>query len=268
MMTASVDSHFPLHVPSHQEGAGEGCVEVVPRFTEWPMVCGHVRLDSGPRSFKVRTETKTMLAGALWKALGRAEHDVIQSTRQAGAKIISGGLGRPLLAVKGRWLTNVSFAYSDAELWAVMCCPIWSCGIDVAWAQEFGADYPYHRAFSREELSSTLTVMGCDRDEAAALLWTAKEAVVKATGCGFHLVDPHDVRVAVIRCRDTVCELQAHVTHRGRTAPARSNEMRVAVRSARSGKYWVSVVMIEKELERQLVTAARCGGVSLCESCS
>ena len=244
MMTAGVDLHLPLHAPSYPEGIGEGCVNVVPRFTEWPMVCGYVRLDAGPRSFKARMETKAMLAGALWKALGPGAHHVTQGAQRAGAQIVSGGLGRPLLAVRGSRLTNVSFAYSDADLWAVMCCPMWSCGIDVAWPQEFGADYPYHRVFSREELSDTVKIMGCDRGEAAALLWTAKEAVVKAGGCGFHLVDPRDVRVAVIHGRETVCELQACITNRRGAPPARSNEIRATVHSARSGRYWVSVVMI------------------------
>jgi phosphopantetheinyl transferase (holo-ACP synthase) len=31
--------------------------------------------------------------------------------------------------------------------------------------------------------------------QAAALLWSIKEAVAKALGCGFHLVEPRDIRV-------------------------------------------------------------------------
>jgi len=32
-------------------------------------------------------------------------------------------------------------------------------------------------------------------EKASALLWSIKEAVVKALGCGFHLVDPRQITV-------------------------------------------------------------------------
>jgi hypothetical protein len=36
---------------------------------------------------------------------------------------------------------------------------------------------------------------GGDLEEASALLWSIKEAVVKALGCAFHLVDPRQITV-------------------------------------------------------------------------
>jgi hypothetical protein len=36
---------------------------------------------------------------------------------------------------------------------------------------------------------------GGDLEMAAALLWSVKEAVVKALGCAFHLVDPRQITV-------------------------------------------------------------------------
>jgi hypothetical protein len=36
---------------------------------------------------------------------------------------------------------------------------------------------------------------GGDPAEASALLWSVKEAAVKALGCGFHLVDPRHITV-------------------------------------------------------------------------
>ncbi len=40
-----------------------------------------------------------------------------------------------------------------------------------------------------------MRLTGGDREKAAALLWSIKEAVVKALGCAFHLVAPRQVLV-------------------------------------------------------------------------
>jgi len=40
-----------------------------------------------------------------------------------------------------------------------------------------------------------LRLAGGDLENASALLWSVKEAVVKALGCAFHLVDPRQITV-------------------------------------------------------------------------
>jgi len=40
-----------------------------------------------------------------------------------------------------------------------------------------------------------LSLAGGDQGRASALLWSVKEAVVKALGCAFHLVDPRQITV-------------------------------------------------------------------------
>jgi hypothetical protein len=40
-----------------------------------------------------------------------------------------------------------------------------------------------------------LRLTGGDLEKASALLWSVKEAVVKALGCAFHLVDPRQINV-------------------------------------------------------------------------
>jgi phosphopantetheinyl transferase (holo-ACP synthase) len=52
-----------------------------------------------------------------------------------------------------------------------------------------------HRVFHDQELQHALRLTGGDAAKAAALLWSVKEAVVKALGCGFHLVAPRQVHV-------------------------------------------------------------------------
>jgi phosphopantetheinyl transferase len=65
----------------------------------------------------------------------------------------------------------------------------------VAGADEFQREYPFHRVFHPQELQHALRLAGGDLGMAAALLWSVKEAVVKALGCAFHLVDPRQITV-------------------------------------------------------------------------
>ena len=69
-------------------------------------------------------------------------------------------------------------------------------GIDVAAADEFQGEYPLHRVFHDQELHHALRLTGGELGKASALLWSIKEAVVKALGCAFHLVAPLQVHVS------------------------------------------------------------------------
>jgi hypothetical protein len=81
------------------------------------------------------------------------------------------------------------------KVWAALCGDGSDIGIDVAGAGEFQSDYPYQRVFHPEELEHALKLTGGVLDMASALLWSIKEAVVKALGCAFHLVDPLHINV-------------------------------------------------------------------------
>jgi phosphopantetheinyl transferase len=70
-----------------------------------------------------------------------------------------------------------------------------SVGIDVSYPEEFTGAYPFGRAFRTEELDFAEALCPNDRARGAALLWSAKEASVKATGAGFNFFDPLEVRV-------------------------------------------------------------------------
>jgi hypothetical protein len=65
----------------------------------------------------------------------------------------------------------------------------------VAGTDEFQREYPFHRVFHAQELQHALRLAGGDLEKASALLWSIKEAVVKALGCAFHLVDPRQITV-------------------------------------------------------------------------
>jgi phosphopantetheinyl transferase (holo-ACP synthase) len=68
-------------------------------------------------------------------------------------------------------------------------------GIDAAETDEFSKEYPFHRVFHAQELQHALSLTSGDLKKASALLWSIKEAAVKALGCAFHLVDPRQIIV-------------------------------------------------------------------------
>ena len=90
---------------------------------------------------------------------------------------------------------SLSFSHGEGRLWAAMCSQ-GSVGIDVAYPEEFTGGYPFARAFRPEELDCARALCHNDTARGAALIWSVKEASVKATGAGFNLFDPLEVRVA------------------------------------------------------------------------
>ena len=78
-----------------------------------------------------------------------------------------------------------SFSHLPEKTWAVSATRDWRIGIDAACNAEFSQPYPLHKVFHLKELS---------RMEPAQI-WSAKEAVAKAMGCGFDGVNPLDIRL-------------------------------------------------------------------------
>jgi phosphopantetheinyl transferase (holo-ACP synthase) len=89
----------------------------------------------------------------------------------------------------------ISFSEGGGRVWAALCGDESDIGIDVAGTDEFHTGYPFHRVFHPQELQHALRSADGDLEKASALLWSVKEAVVKALGCGFHLVDPRQITV-------------------------------------------------------------------------
>jgi phosphopantetheinyl transferase len=104
-------------------------------------------------------------------------------------------LGKPHLLLGEYRGPAISFSEGGGRVWAALCGDESDIGIDVAETDEFQGDYPFHRVFNAQELGQALRLAGGDVEGASALLWSIKEAVVKALGCGFHLVEPRDLCV-------------------------------------------------------------------------
>lgn len=110
-------------------------------------------------------------------------------------------LGRPYLLLGGKEGPSLSFSHGGGRLWAAMCGK-GSVGIDVAHPEEFSGAYPFARAFRPSELDCASALFPDDKARGVALIWSLKEASVKATGSGFNLFDPLDVCVSKPRFRE------------------------------------------------------------------
>ncbi|MCX5683104.1 MAG: 4'-phosphopantetheinyl transferase superfamily protein [Planctomycetota bacterium] len=110
-------------------------------------------------------------------------------------QVVRDPLDKPHLLLGESRGPAISFSEGGGAVWAALCGDESDIGIDVAEAGEFQGDYPVHRVFNAEELGQAVTLAGGDVQEASALLWSVKEAAVKALGCGFHLAEPRDLDV-------------------------------------------------------------------------
>jgi hypothetical protein len=151
--------------------------------------------------FPASAETlKHRLVASLWDHLAVAESSAskrYQFFNRAALpiEVVRGLLGRPRLLVGKYQGPSISFSESKGTVWAALCADDSEIGIDVATPGEFQGEYPFHRVFHPEELQHALSLADGNLEGASALLWSVKEAVVKALGSAFHLVDPLQVTV-------------------------------------------------------------------------
>jgi phosphopantetheinyl transferase len=87
----------------------------------------------------------------------------------------------------------LSFSSVGQEVWAAVSQAD-ALGIDVEAPENFRAPYPYNRVFRADEFQHVSSFC-TNWEDAAALLWSCKEAAMKNRGTGFHFIDPRDVRI-------------------------------------------------------------------------
>jgi hypothetical protein len=143
---------------------------------------------------------KHRLVSTLWDHLVAMESPIWKSCQSADRtalpiQVVRGVLGRPHLQLGKYRGPAISFSAGGGKVWAALCGDESDIGIDAAGTDEFQSEYPFHRVFQAQELQHALRLAGGDLEKAAALLWSIKEAVVKALGCAFHLVDPQQITV-------------------------------------------------------------------------
>lgn len=109
-------------------------------------------------------------------------------------RVVSDRIGRPEVQLREGKKLSVSFSSCRNTEWAALATKGGMVGIDCAHPEDFPGTYPFHRVFLPEELTH-VEQLGLETCHGAAMLWAAKEAVVKALGCGFHLIAPLDVQI-------------------------------------------------------------------------
>lgn len=183
------------------------CHEVIVQTMQLVPDGGVVLYASMPQDFKTSTndatqrmENRCQLITILWEHLRAKKSSPWQyshfSNRVAfPIQLIHDALGQPNLLFGKNRGPSISFTTAGDKVWAAIACDESDIGIDVAGSAEFPEDYPRQRVFHAPELRQALELADGNPASAAALLWSVKEAVVKALGCAFHLVDPRDVHV-------------------------------------------------------------------------
>ncbi len=179
-------------------------LDMHPEFTVHPVSFVHGRgpvfyasLPCGPCAAK---PLKHRLVSTLWDhlaAVGSPLRKCRHSSKRPAfpIQVAYSPLGRPHLLL-GEYLgPAISFSEGGGKVWTALCGDDSDIGIDVAGTDEFQSEYPFHRVFHPQELQHALRLAGGDLGKASALLWSIKEACVKALGCAFHLVDPRQITV-------------------------------------------------------------------------
>jgi len=165
-------------------------------------------------------------------------------------QVVRGLLGRPHLLLGEQRGPAISFSEGGGKIWAALCADGPDIGIDAAGADEFQREYPFHRVFHPQELHHALRLAKGDLEKASALLWSIKEAVVKALGCAFHLVDPRQITVSP-SAGVVVGENGEYTFHVGLSGKALAR-FPIAVgrsfwvRSLPQSKMWLSIALLDR----------------------
>ena len=143
---------------------------------------------------QILPDAKQNLVFELLQAAARHKDCLSPSIDPAEFKLRKNSLGAPVLILADKQGPALSFSHGKHKLWAAISSE-GRVGIDVAYPEEFAGDYPFARVFEPEEMDRAKTLCTSNTARGAALLWSVKEAAVKAIGTGFNRLEPVDVRV-------------------------------------------------------------------------
>lgn len=200
-----------------------------------------------------RTGDRERLVSCLWDCLAALEMPFWKGCRSSPGtglpiQVVHGRLGRPQLRIGEYQGPAVSFSKGGGKIWAALCGDDSAIGLDVAGPDEFQGEYPLRRVFHPQELQQTMKLTGGDLEQASALLWSVKEATVKALGCAFHLVGPRQIMV----CPSTGGEdggytFPVNVSGKARAGFPWDADRSLWVRSLLQGKMWLSIALLNRQ---------------------
>jgi len=161
-------------------------------------------------------------------------------------QVVHDPLGRPQLLLGEYQGPAISFSEGGGKIWAALCGDTSDIGIDVAGTDEFHREYPFHRVFHPQELHHALGLADGDLKKASALLWSIKEAVVKALGCAFHLVDPRQITVYPSAGRDGGYTFPVGLSGKSLVRFPIASRGSLWVRSLPERKTWLSIALVSR----------------------
>jgi phosphopantetheinyl transferase len=196
-----------------------------------------------------RTENRRRLVTLLWEHLRakegpRGKRPHISNRAALPVGLVHDTLGRPHLLLGEHRGPAISFSTTGEEVWAALCGDESEIGIDVAGSAEFREGYPVHRVFHAQELHQALELAGGDLAKAAALLWSVKEAVAKALGCGFHLVAPRDIHVYPSAAEDGGPAFSVRLSGKALLRFPMAERRPITVRSLHQAETWLSIAAL------------------------
>jgi phosphopantetheinyl transferase len=211
-----------------------------------------------------RTENRRRLVTILWEHLRAKEFPLWKRPRFSNRvalpiRLVHDPLGRPHLLVGEHRGPAISFSTGGEDVWAAICGDASDIGIDVAGSAEFREGYPVHRVFHVQEVHQALELAGGDLAKAAALLWSVKEAVAKALGCAFHLVNPRDIHVDPSAAEEGGPAFSVRLTGKALERFPMADRRPITVRSLPRAGTWLSIAALNWP-------GRRVAGLNCCEA--
>jgi hypothetical protein len=179
---------------------------------------------------EVGGRARELMAARLLEALAGLAPEWTGVREWGPLSLDTGPLGQPLLKLGDKPGPGLSFSEAGGLLWAALAGK-GRVGIDAAREEDLAPPYPYSRAFRPEEWKWAWRHCQGRTASAAALLWAAKEAAVKALGVGFHTIAPLDLEVTLLSPAWEGLNLmvQAHVAVSAWTRPLTDGWLGLAV---------------------------------------
>ena len=211
---------------------------------------GPVFYASLPCTTMNKEETKRHLVSVLWDRLATIGSPLWtfpdSSNRTAfPIHLARDPLGKPALLLGAHQGPAISFSECGGKVWAALCWDESDVGIDATEAVEFQGKYPFQSVFHAQEIQHVLRLAGGELREAAALIWSAKEAVVKALGCAFHFVDPLEIHVHPPIEEDSGYTFPVFLSGKA-LARFPIAEQALWVHSVSQGKMWLSIAVLQR----------------------
>jgi len=189
------------------------------------------------------------LVSLLWEHLVTRGRSVgkcdLSSTRVTPRiQVVQDALGKPHLLVGEDRGPAISFCEGGGAVWAALCGDQSDIGIDVAAPDEFQGGYPVHRVFQAQEFQHAVRLTVGNVEQASALLWSVKEAVVKALGCGFHFIEPWDICVKPSLEEDGQHTFPVCLSSKARARLPMSAGRSIRVRTIPQAGMWLSIAFL------------------------